>query len=127
MIRISVLWIFFAVANAAHYAMCVFEPGALQKILSGALTLRARTAIGEALASWLIPLTMAFLSVTLGDLANRDLNMVLGGLFTLWGIIHIAICPIVHVSDKPSAHQLLICISTIVVTALIFWLAWSWQ
>jgi hypothetical protein len=127
MIRISVLWIFFAVANAAHYAMCVFEPGALQKILSGAMTLHARTAIGEALTSWLTPLTMAFLSVTLGDLANRDLNMVLGGLFTLWGIIHITICPIVHISDKPSTHQLLICISTIVVTALIFRLAWNWQ
>jgi FtsH-binding integral membrane protein len=107
--------------------MCVFEPDALQKISSGAMTLRARTAIAEAFASWLIPLTMAFLSVTLGDSANRDLNMVLGGLFTLWGIIHVAICPIVHVSDKPSAHQLLICISTIVVTALIFWLAWNWQ
>jgi len=53
--------------------------------------------------------------------------MVLGGLFTLLGIIHIAVCPIVHISNKPSVHQLLICISTVVVTALIFWYAWSWQ
>jgi len=127
MIRISVLWIFFAVANSAHYAMYVFEPGALKKILSEEMTLRARLAIVEAFTSWLIPLTMAFLSVTLGDLANRNLNMVLGGLFTLLGIIHIAICPIVHISNKPSVHQLLICISTVVVTALIFWYAWSWQ
>jgi len=125
-IRISALWIFFAVANSAHYAMYVFEPGALQKILSREMTLRARAAIGEAFTSWLIPLTMPFLSVTLGDLANRNLNMVLGGLFTLWGIIHMAICPIVHISNKPSVHQLLICISTVVVTALIFWYAWSW-
>ena len=126
-IRISVLWIFFAVANSAHYAMYVFEPGALQKMLSGETTMPPALAIGETLASWLIPLTMAFLSVTLGDLANRDLNMVLGGLYTLLGILHIAICPIVHISNNPSVHQLLIVGSTIVVTALIFWYAWSWQ
>ena len=126
MIRISVLWIFFAVANAAHYVMYVFEPGTLQKILSEEMILRARLAISEAFTSFLIPLTMAFLSVTLGDLANRNLNMVLSGLFTLWGIIHIAVCPIIHISKKPSVHQLLICISTVVVTALIFWYAWTW-
>jgi len=128
MIRISVLWIFGAVAMSAHYAMLVFEPGVLQKILSGEMTLRPRVlAIVEAFGNWLIPLTMAFLSVTLGDLANRNLNMVLGGLFTLLSIIHIAVCPMVHISNKPSVHQLLICISTVVVTALIFWYAWNWQ
>ena len=126
MIRISVLWIFFAVANSAHYVMYVFEPGTLQKILSEEMILRTRLAISEAFTSFLIPLTMAFLSVTLGDLANRNLNMVLSGLFTLWGIIHIAVCPIIHISKKPSVHQLLICISTIVATALIFWYAWTW-
>ena len=127
MIRISALWIFFAVANAAHYAMYIFEPGSLQKVLSGEMTLSARGAIAEAFASWLIPLAMAFLSATLGDLANRNLNMVLGGLYTLLGIIHIAICPLVHISKKPAVHQLLFSISIVVVTALIFWYAWNWQ
>jgi len=131
MIRISVLWIFVAVANSVHYALSFFETGALQNILSGEMTLATKRMramlIGEAFTSWLIPLTMAFLSVTLGGLANRNLNMVLGGLYTLLGIIHIAGCPIVHISNKPSVHQLLICISTVVVTALIFWYAWSWQ
>ncbi len=132
MIGISVLWIFLAVANSAHYVMYVcWDPGAIQKMAcmhtSEERTKNARLAIGEAFTSWLIPLTMAFLSVTLGDLANRSLNMVLGGFFTLYGIVHIAICPVVHISKKPSVHQLLICISTIVVTALIFWYAWSWQ
>ena len=124
MMRISVLWIFYAVAMSAHYVMLVFEPDVLQKTGAGAGT---RLAIGEAFTNWLIPLTMAFLSVTLGDLANRYLNMVLSGLFTLLGIIHIVVCPIVHISKKPSVHQLLICISTVVVTALIFWYAWNWQ
>ena len=131
MIRISVLWIFFAVANAVHYALYVFEPGVLQKAVSEETTLAAKRSlarlyVGEAFTSWLIPLTMAFLSVTLGDLANRYLNMVLGGLFTVLGIVHIAVCPMVHISKKPAVHQVLIVGSTIVVTALIFWYAWTW-
>jgi lipopolysaccharide export LptBFGC system permease protein LptF len=90
-------------------------------------TRNARLAIGEAFTSWLIPLTMAFLSVTLGYLANRSLNMVLGGFFTIYGIFHLAKCPLVHISNKPSVYQLLLSISIVVVTALIFWYAWSWQ
>jgi len=124
MIRISVLWIFAAVAMSAHYVMLFFEPDVLQKTGAGA---SARLAIVEAFANWLIPLIMAFLSVTLEGLANRYLNMVLGGLYILLSIFHTAKCPIVHISNKPSVHQLLICISTVVVTALIFWYAWSWQ
>jgi hypothetical protein len=128
MIRISVLWIFLAVANSIHYLlMLVFEPSILQKPLSEETTSATkRLAIAEAFGSWLVPLTMAFLSVTLGDLANRDLNMVLGGFYTLLSIIHIARCPMVHISNKPAVYQLLIVGSTIVVTALIFWYAWSW-
>jgi hypothetical protein len=124
MIRISVLWIFAAVTMSAHYALLFFEPDVLQKTGAGAST---RLAIVEAFANWLIPLTMAFLSVTLEGLANRYLNMVLGGLYILLSIFHVARCPIIHVSNKPSVHQLLVGISTVVVTALIFWYAWSWQ
>jgi len=74
MIRISVLWIFAAMASSAHYAMLVFEPDLLKKMLLEEMTpatkrANARLAIGEAFSSWLFPLTMAFLSVTLGDLA----------------------------------------------------------
>jgi hypothetical protein len=132
MIRISVLWIFAAVAMVIHYVMLFFEPDVIKKMLSEEMTPATKRAysllaIGETFASWLIPLTMAFLSVTLGGLANRYLNMVLGGLYILLCIFHTAKCPMVHISNKPSVHQLLICISTVVVTALIFWYAWSWQ
>ena len=127
MIRISALWIFLAVANSAHYVMLFFEPDILQKTLPEEMnSATKRLAIVEALSSWLIPLAMAFLSVTLGDLANRYLNMVLGGFYTLLSVIHTARCPMVHISNKPSVHQLLIVGSTVVVTALIFWYAWTW-
>jgi len=132
MIRISVLWIFSAVASSAHYAMIFAEPSLIKKLLSEEtdqskeVNLSTTGAIMEALASWLIPLTLAFLSVTLGDAANRTLNLVLGGLYTILGMAHVAICPIVHISNKPAINQLLICISEIVVSVLIFWYAWNW-
>jgi len=125
MIRISVLWIFAAVTMLAHYALLFFEPDVLQKTGASA-DATARLAMGEAFANWLIPMTMAFLSLTLEGLANRYLNMVLGGLYILLSIFHVAKCPIIHVSNKPSIHQLLVGISTVVVTVLIFWYAWSW-
>jgi len=121
-IRIAVLWIYGAVAMSAHYAMLFFESDEFLKALRERVI--PRTELMEVFTNWLIPLTMAFLSVTLGDLANRRLNMVLGGLFAVLAIIHIAICPIVHISDHPSVHQLLISVSTVVATALVFWIAW---
>jgi len=123
MIRISVLWIFAAVTMLAHYALLFFEADVFQKTFVGGST---RLAIVETFANWLIPLTMAFLSVTLEGLANRYLNLVLGGLYILLSIFHVARCPIIHVSNKPSVHQLLVGISTVMVTVLIFWYAWSW-
>ena len=107
----------------AHYALLFFEPDVFQKTFSGG---SPRLAIVETLANWLIPSTMAFLSVTLVGLANRYLNMVVGGLYIILSIFHLAKCPVVHISNKPSIHQLLLGISTVVVTVLIFWYAWSW-
>ncbi len=67
MITISVLWIFFAVANSAHYAMCLSEPGLLQKILSGEVTLSAR------LASF-TKLVVEYLNILLGDSRLFEFN-----------------------------------------------------
>jgi hypothetical protein len=111
---------------SAHYALYIFEPGSLQKVISGEMTLSSELAMAETLTNWLIPLTMAFLSTTLGRVATRRLNLVLGGIFTVLGIFHLMTCPIVHIYTNPSIHQSLISISTIVVTALIFWYAYKW-
>jgi hypothetical protein len=70
---------------------------------------------------FLVPLVMAFLSVTLKDVANRRVNLVLGVIFTIINILHIFGCPIAG-----SAHQILIILSTIVVSLLIVWYAWKW-
>jgi hypothetical protein len=126
-IRISILWVFFSVAMSAHYALYLYEPGVLQKVINEEMALSPELALVETFTNWLIPLTMAFLTVTLADAKNRILNLILGGVFTLLGIIHLGICPIVHISESPSIHQLLISIATIVVTAPITWNAYKWS
>ena len=124
--RIAVLWIFMAVAMSAHMELSLLEPGVIEQIAS--------TQIDEGMflfmaLFWLIPLTMAFLSVTLKDVANRRANISVGVVAVALNFFHslyeLVVQPSIHMV-QPSLHQLLIDGSTIVVTALIVWYAWKW-
>ena len=117
-IRISVLWLFMAVAMSAHSIVFFMEPGATEEIQE--MQIGAGMLFFSALF-WLVPLIMAFLSVTLKDSANRWANVILGIVFTLLNIFHL----VEHLA-QPSVHQILIIGSTVVVTALIAWYAWKW-
>ena len=118
--RIAVLWVFMAVAMSAHSLFAAMVPGGLDKVIS------EMEAAGVGM--WLfmvclrlVPLWLAFLSMTLKDSANRWVNFVLGIIFTLLNIGHL----IEHLAE-PSVQQILILGSTVVVTALIAWYAWKW-
>ena len=128
-IKITVLWLFMAVAYSAHMALSIFEPGVIELITDGKLQLSEGEFIFSAFFAWLIPLTMAFLSVTLKDSANRWANIILGIILTAVNIFHLLFeqltQPSFHMA-QPSVHQLLLNISTVVVTALIVWYAWRW-
>ena len=119
-IRISVLWLFMAVAMSAHGVLSFMEPNLIHQLISGEMMIDPIMFFFMSLFWW-VPLVMAFLSVTLKDLVNRRLNLVMGAVFTILNIFHL----IEHLI-QPSAHQLLIIGSTVVVTALIFWYAWKW-
>lgn len=117
-IRISVLWMFMAVAMSAHSVLAFMEREVVEQMWAmemgpGMMLLMA--------IFWWVPLVMAFLSVTLKDSANRWANIVLGIVFTLLNIFHL----VEHLA-QPSVHQILIIGSTIVVTALIARYAWKW-
>jgi hypothetical protein len=116
--RISVLWIFMAVAMSAHSLFSIMEPGTLEQI--AAMQMGTGMWLFMALF-WLVPLTMAFLSVTLSDSTNRKVNMIMGVIFTALNVFHFA----EHVAN-PSAQQFLIIGSTVIVTALVTWYAWKW-
>ena len=118
--KVSVLWIFMAVAMSAHSVLAFMEPGAMEEL--EAMQLGAGMFLFMALF-WLIPLIMAFLSLTLKDVADRWANIVLGIVFTILNIGHLAENLAVA---GPSVQQILIIGSTVVVTALIAWYAWKW-
>jgi len=128
-IKIAVLWLFMAVAYSAHMALSIFEPGVIQQIADGKIQITEGEFIFSAFFAWLIPLTMAFLSVTLKDSANRRANIILGIVITVGNIFHLLFeqlaQPSIHMA-QPSVHQLLLNLSTVVVTALIVWYAWRW-
>jgi len=107
-----------AVAMSAHGVLSFMEPGAIEKV--------GETAMGPGMLLfvslfWLIPLWLAFVSMTVKDSCNRWVNFVLGIVFTLLNIFHLT----EHLAE-PSVHQILIVGSTVVVTALIAWYAWKW-
>jgi len=128
-IKIAVLWLFMAIAYSAHMALSIFEPGVIKLITEGKMQISEGAFIFSALFAWLIPLTMASLSVTLKDAANRRANIILGIVVTIGNIFHLLFeqlaQPSIHMA-QPSVHQLLLNLSTVVVTALIVWYAWRW-
>lgn len=121
-VRISVLWILMAVAMSAHSVLYFMEEGIIQDIMSGDIWVGMDPTQMSLMMSlfWLIPLWMAFLSVTLKGSANRWANIVLGIVFTILNIWHITepCCTMIH--------QKLVVVSTIIATALITWYAYKW-
>ena len=109
-IKIAVLWLFWAVAFFVHMSMAFFEVADL--------TIEPNIMLPTAIMI-LVPLVMAFLSLTLKDKANRWVNVVLGIFYTgFWLFIWIR-------SPPQPDYSILMFISHIVVSALIVWYAWK--
>ena len=118
-IRVSVLWLFMAVAMSAHSILAFMDRDVVEQMWetqmgAGMLLMMA--------LFWLVPLIMAVLSLTLKDSANRWTNVVLGIVFTLLNIWHL----VEHLTTGPAVHQILVIASTVIVTALVAWHAWKW-
>ena len=118
--RIAVLWVLMAVAMSAHSIMATMEAGGFEEIAEEMAGMGAGMLVFIALF-WLIPLWLAFMSLTVKGSANRWVNFVLGIIFTILNIGHF----IEHLAP-PSPVLILIIGSTVVATALIAWYAWKW-
>ena len=119
--RIAVLWVFMAVGMSTHSIMGFLEPGMIEQAMSGELEGMALTPgmlVFMALF-WLVPLWLAFVTMTVKGSSNRWVNFVLGIVFTLSNIWHFT-------AHLASPVQILIIGSTIVATALIVWYALKW-
>ena len=124
-VRISVLWLFMAVAWAGYAIVDLVRPGAIEEIMAGevaGMQISSRVLMYFALVCWLIPLTMAFLSLILTDSPTHWANTILGVVLGLLGIV--------GVLDGALARQLPAALSLmegamIVVAALIVWHGWK--
>ena len=130
-IRISVLWIFMAVAMSVHSILLMQEwvetvelPEVGEVFLivipEWVMAMDLTTTLFMMSLFWLVPLWMAFLTVFLKGSVNRWLNLIVGAVFTVFNIFHLT------EPCAAMAPQKLIIVSTIVATALIVWFAWKW-
>ena len=130
-IKISVLWLFFALALVSYCVLTIMEPGAIASLTAGqqpeGLTAGqlAGMQIGPALlllfAVWiLVPLVMAFLSLTLKASVNRWANVILGAIFAILWLPEVALS-----IQQLYAAATLIKLAGVVALALVVWYAWK--
>ena len=119
-IKISVLWLFSAVAFLAHQILALLEPGVIAQIMDGEVEgMKIGTELILLFAIlFLVPLIMAFLSLTLKDSINRWANIIVGAVFAALFIGVIA-------SVAKLSGEILMTFSTVVALLLIVWYAWK--
>ena len=121
-IKITVLWLFAAVAFLAHQILVLMEPGIIAQLMAGEA--EGQKIGPELILSFailmLVPMVMAFLSLTMKDSMNRWVNIIVGAVFAaLWftGVVNAAL----------SAYWggAIMTLSAVVASALIVWYAWN--
>ena len=119
-IKISVLWLFSAVAFLAHQILALLEPGVIAQIIAGEMEgMKIGTELILLFAIlFLVPLIMAFLSLTLKDSINRWANIIVGAVFAALFIGVIA-------TVAKLSGETLMTFSTVVALSLIVWYAWK--
>jgi hypothetical protein len=127
--RIAVLWVLMAVCISAHSILVGVDPAAMKRMAEEAAVAGPGMWVFLALF-WLVPLWMAFVTMTVKSSCNRWANFVLGIIFTVLNIFHFFECgvPLMKTGPltEPTAHHILLVGSTVVATALIAWYAWKW-
>jgi len=121
-IRLSVLWIIMGVAT---YRCSFYYANSVEKLVVDNAAIDTPEGWLIVALWWLIPLFMAFLSLTLKDSINRWTNIILGIVFTVLNIFHVYLH--LGIFMTPTVHQLLIVGSTVVFAVLIVWYAWKWK
>lgn len=122
-VRLSVLWLFGQVTLLTFFVLEFLEEGIMEGIIEGnmrGLALGRETLLFYAV-TLLIPLIMAFLSLTLKDSVNRWANIIVGVVYAGLYLSDL----IAHLSN-PYAYAILMGISSVVAQVLIVWYAWKW-
>ena len=107
------LWLIYEVALLVYMILESAELGAIEQAGPEILLLFA--------VILLVPLVMAFLSLTLKGSMNRWVNIIVGIAYAVFELLALS-----EVAAKPSAWAILMILSKLVVLALIVWYAWKW-
>jgi len=125
-IKIAVLWLIYGGASFASFILGIFEPDVLQQFLTTGevegMTIGPEILLIDAIFL-LVPLVMAFLSLTLKDSTNRWANIIVGIVFAVLGLVS----PIGYLAKQSAyvAYVTLIGIVGFVAAAMIVWFAWK--
>ena len=125
-VRISVLWLFFAVAYLVSLVLHFTWPGVIEEIMAGemeGMQISGGLLLVFALF-FVIPLIMAPLAITLRGAANRWTNFVLGIVFAVFTIFDFSSAVTAENLSLALGHLPLV-VAAIVVPALIAWQAWK--
>jgi hypothetical protein len=122
-LRITVLWIFLAICQAAAFALLLLEPGVIHGLMTGQLwgvnTHSAGVQINTALF-FLAPMAMAYLTLVLNAAASRWTSGVLGALTVVTGISALLGQPV-----GMSAGLNVVVTAATLAALLIVWHAWK--
>ncbi|WP_229388680.1 DUF6326 family protein [Methanosarcina sp. DH2] len=121
-IKISVLWLFASIAFLAHQILVLMEPGIIADLMAGEAEGQK---IGPELILFfailmLVPMLMAFLSLTLKDSMDRWVNIIVGAIFAVLWLVSV-----VDAAQSAYWGGALMTLSAVVASALIVWYAWK--
>lgn len=121
-VRIAFLWLFLAVGMSAMMILTIMEPGVISQAISGKLPtgedITTMVTVMFALF-WLIPLSMAMLTLLAKDSISRPVNAIVG---LLAGVIWF--------TDYFEGHDFsgasIVTAALVIAGLLISWHAWRW-
>jgi len=123
-IKIAVLWLFPLVGFLASMVLMLTEPGILTELLEEGtiqgIRMGAELLLAGAIIDVLVPLVMAFMSLTLKGSINRWLNILVGGVYAVLEFI-----TLVEKLAAQKGYVVLMLVVAIVALALIVWYAWK--
>ena len=118
--KLAVLWLLEEATYLAYMTLGSLEPGAIEQVIAGEIDgMQITPELMLLLAILLlVPLAMAFLSLTLKDSINRWVNIILGIVFVVLELLAL--------TTLSSAWAILMTLLKVVFALLIVWYAWKW-
>jgi hypothetical protein len=123
-IKVSVLWLFYAVALTAYMTLAGLQPGVLKDFLEKG-TLEGVQVTPELMLLFAImilaPLTMAVVALTLRDSVSRWANIIVGIVFVIIQVVALG----GTIAESSSAWMILMEIAKLIAPILIVWYAYK--